>query len=102
MKIGLALKLDVTKLDKSRFFIGKKGKYADLTVFIDTENVSDYGDNGTISQSTSQEERKAGTKMPIIGNAKIFTGMTNRTKTAGIKADRTTATTTMVVHSEQA
>lgn len=72
MKFGIALKLDVTKLDKSRFFIGKKGKYADLTVFIDTENVSGYGDSGTISQSASQSERKAGTKMPIIGNAKIF------------------------------
>lgn len=72
MKIGVSLKIDVTKLDKARFFKGKKGTYADLTVFVDTENTSEYGDNGTISQSTSQEERQAGTKMPIIGNARIF------------------------------
>lgn len=72
MKIGVALKIDVTKLDKARFFRGQKGVCADLTCFIDTENVSKYGDNGTISQSTSQEERQNGVKLPIIGNAKIF------------------------------
>lgn len=32
MKIGVNLKIDVTKLDKSRFFKGAKGTYADLSV----------------------------------------------------------------------
>lgn len=72
MKIGVALKIDVTKLDKARFFRGQKGIYADLTCFIDTENTSEFGDNGTISQSVSQEERKNGVNLPICGNAKIF------------------------------
>lgn len=72
MKIGITLKVDVTKLDKARFFEGKKGIYADMTMFIDTENVSEYGDNGTIRQSTSQQERQDGVKLPILGNAKIF------------------------------
>lgn len=72
MKIGVSLKIDVTKIDKSRIFVGKKGKYLDLTCFIDTENVSEYGDNGTISQSTSQEERQNGVKLPILGNSKVF------------------------------
>lgn len=71
-KYGIKLKIDVTKLDKSRFFKGSKGIYADLTMFIDTENVSEYGDNGTITQETSQEERQNGVKLPILGNAKIF------------------------------
>jgi len=72
MRIGVSLKIDVTKLDKSRFYIGKKGKYIDLVSFIDTENTSEYGDNGVISQSVSQEERQNGVKLPILGNAKIF------------------------------
>lgn len=72
MKIGVNFKVDVTKLDKSRFFQGKKGTYVDLTAFIDTENKSDYGDNGVISQSLTQDERRDGVKMPIVGNCKVF------------------------------
>ena len=72
MKIGVNLKVDVSKLDKSRFFQGKKGTYVDLTTFIDTEKTGDYGDNGTITQSTSKEERQSGVKMPICGNVKVF------------------------------
>lgn len=72
MKIGISLRIDVSKIDKSRIYVGKKGKYLDLVSFIDTENTSEYGDNGTISQSTSQQERQDGLKLPIIGNAKIF------------------------------
>jgi curved DNA-binding protein CbpA len=72
MKIGVNLKLDVSKLDKARFFKGEKGTYCDLTAFIDTEQTGKYGDNGTISQSMSKEERQAGTKMPIVGNVKVF------------------------------
>lgn len=72
MKVGISLKIDVTKLDKSRFFVGQKGTYTDLTVFIDSENPSQYGDHGGISQSATQEERGQGVKMPFIGNAKIF------------------------------
>jgi len=72
MKIGLNIKIDVTKLDKARFFKGKKGTYADLTCFIDTENVSEYGDNGTVSQAITAEERHDGLKLPILGNAKVF------------------------------
>jgi len=69
MKIGLNLKIDVTKLNKERFFTGKKGTYADLVAFIDTEKTGQYGDNGTISQEKNKDED---VKMPIIGNAKIF------------------------------
>lgn len=72
MKIGISLKIDVTKIDKSRIFVGKKGKYIDLTCFIDTENVSQYGDNGTVIQSMTPGERNDGMRMPILGNAKIF------------------------------
>ncbi len=72
MKIGLNLSIDVSKLDKSRFFKGKKGTYAKLTCFVDTEETSQFGDNGTITQELSKEDRDNGVKLPILGNAKIF------------------------------
>ena len=72
MKIGISLKLDVTKLNKERFFTGAKGTYCDLTAFIDTEITSQYGDHGVITQSTSKEEREAKVQLPICGNVKVF------------------------------
>ena len=72
MRIGMSIKIDVTKIDKSRLFKGKKGTYLDLTSFIDTEEEGEYGDHGTVSQSVSQEERSSGKKMPFIGNVKVF------------------------------
>jgi hypothetical protein len=67
MRIGLNINIDVTKLDKGRFFTGKKGTYADLTTFVDLDNEGQYGDNGTVSQKGAKGE-----KMPIIGNVKVF------------------------------
>ena len=61
----ILLKLDVTKLDKTRFVKGKKGIYADLRL---VERPNDYGDDGFIAQVISKEEREAGVKSPIVGN----------------------------------
>ena len=72
MRLGINLSIDVTKLDKSRFYKGKKGTYAKLTCFVDTEETSQYGDNGTITQEVSKEDRENGVKLPILGNAKVF------------------------------
>ena len=72
MKVGINFKIDVTKLDKERFFKGKKGIYCDLTAFVDTENVGEYGDNGVITQATTKEERDNQVKMPICGNVRVF------------------------------
>ena len=65
------LKIDVTKIDKGRLFQGKKGTYLDATVFLNDEP-GQYGDNGMITQDVSKEEREAGTKGAILGNATIF------------------------------
>ena len=69
--IGLNFSIDVTKLDKTRFYQGKKGTYANLTVFVDSEQ-GQYGDNGIISEQLSKEERDQKLQLPIIGNVKIF------------------------------
>jgi len=73
MKIGLSIKIDVTKIDKARLFKGEKGTYLDLTTFIDTEQKDQYDNNGFISQSVTKEERAAGNvQTPILGNVRIF------------------------------
>lgn len=77
MKIGINLNIDVTKLDKSKFYEGKSGKYASLTVFVDTEEKDQYGNNGGIYEAQSKEEREAKTKKNFVGNAKVFYGVTD-------------------------
>ena len=73
MKIGISIKIDVTKIDKARLFQGAKGTYLDLTTFIDTEIADRYENHGFISQSQTKEERLAGApKTPILGNSKVF------------------------------
>jgi len=72
MKVGLSIKLDVTKIEKARLFQGAKGTYLDLTTFIDTTEQDQYENNGFVSQSTSSEEREQGVKTPILGNVKVF------------------------------
>ena len=72
MKIGINIKVDVTKIDKKRLFKGEKGTYLDLTSFIDTENTSQYGDNGVVSQSLTKDERVQKVQLPILGNVRVF------------------------------
>lgn len=63
----IVIKLDVTKIDKTRIFQGKKGKYIDLILI---EKPNNYGDDGFISHSMTKEEREAGKKSEILGNWK--------------------------------
>lgn len=73
MKLGISLKIDVTKIDKARLFQGKNGaKYLDVTTFVDLDNPGQYGDHGFITQDVSKEERNNGVKGNILGNTKVF------------------------------
>lgn len=72
MKLGISIKIDVSKIDKSRLFKGEKGTYLDLTTMIDLDEQDQYGNNGFIAQSVSKEERQNGVKTPILGNTKVF------------------------------
>ena len=63
----ITIKLDVTKLQKERFFKGKKGVYADLVLI---EHPNDFGDDGFVTQAITKEERDAGERGPIVGNWK--------------------------------
>lgn len=68
MKIGVELKIDVTKIEKARLFQGKKGKYLTMTAFIDIEQEDQYGNNGMITHKKDEGEERA----PILGNSKVF------------------------------
>ena len=67
-KVGLRLKIDVTKIDKAHLFKGQKGTYLDATIFVDLDNQDQYGNNGMITQSW----KDAGKDTPILGNGSIF------------------------------
>lgn len=70
----IAIKIDVTKIDKNRLFPGKNGrKYLDAVLFLN-EEADQYGQNGMITQSVSKEERESGVKGAILGNVKVIRG----------------------------
>ncbi len=71
-KIGVSLKIDVSKIDKARLFKGAKGMYLDATVFIDIEDLDQYGNSGMITQDVSKDEKQQGVKGNILGNCKVF------------------------------
>ena len=72
MKIGVSIRIDVTKIDKTRLYKGEKGTYLDLTTMIDLDQKDQYDNNGFIAQSTTKEEREQKVQTPILGNSKVF------------------------------
>ena len=71
-KVGVSLKINVSEIDKARLFAGQKGKYLDATVFIDLDQLDQYGNSGMITQDVSKEEKQQGVKGNILGNCKVF------------------------------
>jgi hypothetical protein len=65
-----SIKLDVTKIDKSAIYEGKKGKYITLTLLENREGRDDYGNDGFVTQDIGKERRESGEKGPIVGNWK--------------------------------
>lgn len=59
-------------MDKARLFAGQKGQYLDATVFIDLDQLDQYGNSGMITQDVSKEEKQQGVKGNILGNCKVF------------------------------
>jgi len=64
------LNINVSLIDKSELYEGKKGKYLSLTLFENREGPDKYGNDGFIVQEISQARREAGEKGPILGNWK--------------------------------
>lgn len=71
-KIALALKINVSQIDKMRLFAGQKGKYLDATIFVELNELDQYGNSGMITQDVTKEEKQQGVKGNILGNGKVF------------------------------
>jgi hypothetical protein len=63
------LKIDFDKIDQSKLFPGKKGRYLDVAILA-LKQEGKYGDTHIVVQSVSKEARERGEKGQIIGNAK--------------------------------
>ena len=71
-KVGVSLKINVSQIDKARLFKGQKGAYLDATVFIDLDQLDQYGNSGMITQDVTKAEKDQGVKGNILGNCKVF------------------------------
>ena len=61
--------IDVTKIPKESLIKGKKGTYANITMFINDE--TRYGNNASVAMSMSKEEREAGKEKIWLGNGRV-------------------------------
>jgi hypothetical protein len=73
------LNINVSLIDKSELYEGKKGKYLSLTLFENRDGEDQYGNAGFIVQDIGKERREAGQKGPIIGNWKHVNTTPGRT-----------------------
>jgi hypothetical protein len=78
----ISLNVNIDKIDKNKFFKGKKGRYLDLILFETPD--SDYGDY-LVKQRGDKDE-----KMPILGNGKYFAPKNGATKKGNTDADKGT------------
>ena len=72
--------IDVTKIDRNKLFKGKKGTYLNLAL-IPTPG-SQFGNDYMVVQNLDKEEREAGQRGEILGNAKLSKNI--QPQTAGI------------------
>ena len=66
--IKASINLDM--IDKSKIYVGKKGKYLPITITINDE-VDNYGNQGPVVIEQSKEEREAKTAKIYLGNVKV-------------------------------
>ena len=62
--------INLDMIDKSKIFVGKKGKYLPITITINDE-VDNYGNQGPMVIEQSKEEREAKTAKTYLGNVKV-------------------------------
>ena len=66
----IRIKINVSKIDKSKLFVGDKGTYLDVTLI---ESHGDrFGNDYMAVQDIGKEARERGEKGPILGNAKVY------------------------------
>lgn len=65
----ITMSLDVTKLPKEKFIKGKKGVYYNFTIAINDE--TKYGNNVSMYDAQTKEERDAKVQRNYLGNGKV-------------------------------
>ena len=66
------IKIDLSKLDKSKIYEAKSGaKYYEFTISIN-DKTSQYGENISASDSQSKEERDSKADRKFIGGGKVI------------------------------
>jgi hypothetical protein len=77
----ISASIDLSKIDKSKITEGKNGaKYYNLLISVnDTKN--QYGQDVSISENQSKEERESGAKKNYIGNGKTIWSGTAKPQT---------------------
>ena len=86
MTKGINLRINVSRIDKSKLFHGKKGVYLDMTLFLE-DKPNEYENNGVIRQSQTKQEREDKVQARILGDAKIFWESESTTKIAQKKVE---------------
>jgi hypothetical protein len=67
----IAISVNVDKLDKDRFAIAKNGdRYMNLMVNVN-DKLDNYGNQASVTESQTKEEREAKEKRNFVGNGKI-------------------------------
>lgn len=71
----ISASIDLAKINKSKIVAGKNGaKYYNILISVNDEK-NQYGQDVSISENQSKEEREGGQKKNYIGNGKtIWTG----------------------------
>lgn len=64
----ITVRIDVTKIDKSKLVKGEKGTWYDMVLIPKKTEYSDY----MVVESITKEEREAGVKSTILGNGKTL------------------------------
>ena len=89
----ITLKLNFDKIDQTKLFKGKQGRYLDITL-LDSHG-DRYGNDFMVVQDLGAEARKRGERGPILGNGKIK-HFEKRGGDAPAKRPEATTTTTVM------
>jgi len=62
--------INLDQIDKSKIYVGKKGKYLPVTITLNDE-LDNFGNNGPIIIEQTKEEREAKSPKTYLGNVKV-------------------------------
>ena len=78
--------IDVTKIEKEKLIKGKKGTYANLLIWLNDKE-DQFGNDVSIQQSLSREEREAGAPKIYLGNGKVHNGSNAAAQTSAAETE---------------